>query len=274
MPAKPRSNTDTLTANMRANIQRTLARALTTLEAKTDPAHTALVVIDIQNDFCAEGGMLEREGYECSRIRTMVPRLVELIDKARAAGCLIVYIQTIYNADFNLMSDVWLEQSLRRWKGRFIEYPVCLQGGWGGEFYGGIAPREGEPIVHKHRYGGFIGTNLDMVLRSNGIRTMIMTGAITNGCVESTARDGFFHDYYIVFVDDCTATVSEELHQGTLHNIDRWFGHVVQAREVVACWQDAGKPAITASMGPKRAATPEYTEGSANRTDPQAHRGR
>ena len=231
---------DELTDIMRAKIERTLARALTTLEAKVDPEHTALVVVDVQNDFCAEGGMLDREGLDISRIQAMVPRLVDLIARAREAGCLIVYIQTIYNAEANYMSDVWLEQSMKRWNGRFIDYPVCLEGGWGGDFYDGVEPRPGEPVVHKHRYGGFVGTNLDMVLRSNGIRTMIMTGSITNGCVESTARDGFFHDYYIVFLDDCTGTVSDELQQGTLFNIDRWFGEVKNAEDVVACWRDGG----------------------------------
>ena len=231
---------DELTDVMRANIEKTLARALTTLEAKVDPEHTALDVVHVQNDFCAEGGMLDREGLDISRIQAMVPRLTNLIDNAREAGCLIVYIQTIYNSDTNYMSDVWLEQSMKRWKGRFIDYPVCMEGGWGGAFYEGIAPRPGEPVVHKHRYGGFVGTNLDLVLRSNGIRSLIMTGAITNGCVESTARDGFFHDYYIVFMDDCTGTVSDELHQGTLFNIDRWFGEVKNAEDVVACWRDGG----------------------------------
>ena len=234
-------NSDEITPVMRANINKTLARALTTLEAKTEPEHTALVVVDVQNDFCAEGGMLDTEGFDLTRIQTMVPRLVNLISKAREAGCLLVYLQTIYNAEMNLMSDVWLEQSLRQWKGRFIEYPVCMQGGWGGDFYDGIKPLPGEPIIHKHRYGGFIGTNLDMVLRSNGIRSLIMTGAITNGCVESTARDGFFHDYYIVFADDCTGTVNEDMHNATLVNIDRWFGQVVKAEEVITCWHDSGK---------------------------------
>ena len=122
-------NSDKITPVMRANIDKTLARALTTLEAKTRPEHTALVVVDVQNDFCAEGGMLDTEGFDLTRIQTMVPRLVNLIEKAREAGCLVVYIQTIYNAEMNLMSDVWLEQSLRQWKGRFIEYPVCMEGG-------------------------------------------------------------------------------------------------------------------------------------------------
>ena len=188
-PNIPNRNNDKITPLMRKNIDKTLARALTTLEAKTDPNHTALVVVDVQNDFCAEGGMLDTEGLDISRIKKMVPRLVNLIDQARASGCLIVYIQTIYNAEMNLMSDVWLEQSLRQWKGRFIEYPVCLEGGWGGEFYAGILPLPGEPIIHKHRYGGFIGTNLDMVLRSNGIRSLIMTGAITCLLYTSDAAD-------------------------------------------------------------------------------------
>ena len=94
-PNIPNRNNDKITPLMRKNIDKTLARALTTLEAKTDPNHTALVVVDVQNDFCAEGGMLDTEGLDISRFKKMVPRLVNLIDQARASGCLIVYIQTI-----------------------------------------------------------------------------------------------------------------------------------------------------------------------------------
>ena len=85
-PAQSNRNPDRITPVMRANIDKTLARALTTLEAKTEPNHTAVIVVDVQNDFCAEGGMLDTEGFDLTRIQTMVPRLVGLIDKAREAA--------------------------------------------------------------------------------------------------------------------------------------------------------------------------------------------
>jgi ureidoacrylate peracid hydrolase len=116
---------------------------------------------------------------------------------------------------------------------------VCRKGTWGGEFTG-VAPREGEGVVNKHRYSAFVNTRLDSVLRTLKIENVIMTGVSTNVCVESTARDGYMKDYLIVFVDDCTATGSEEEHQATLTNMRKHFGMVVQAEDVVGVWRAAG----------------------------------
>ena len=89
----------------------------------------------------------------------------------------------------------------------------------------------------KHRYGAFESTDLDLVLRSQGIRTLIMTGVATNVCVETTARQAFLRDYYVVFTSDCTATYDQADHEATLRNIDAYFGEVVAAAQVQACWQ-------------------------------------
>ncbi len=93
-------------------------------------------------------------------------------------------------------------------------------------------------MVKKHRYSAFVDTDLDLVLRSLGVKTLIMTGVATNVCVESTARDGCFHDYYVVFLSDCTATNDGPAAQeATLENMRRHFGVVASADEVVAAWQ-------------------------------------
>jgi ureidoacrylate peracid hydrolase len=91
--------------------------------------------------------------------------------------------------------------------------------------------------VTKHRFGAFESTDLDLVLRSQGIRTVIMTGIATNVCVETTARQAFLKDFYVVFTSDCTATYSQRAHDGTLENIDHNFGQVVTSDEIAACWQ-------------------------------------
>ena len=88
----------------------------------------------------------------------------------------------------------------------------------------------------KHRYGAFESTDLDLVLRSQGIRTVIMTGVATNVCVETTARQAFLRDYYVVFTNDCTATYDQAMHEATLRNIDAFFGQVVGAEEIANCW--------------------------------------
>ena len=213
-----------------------------TLEKKVDPSHTALLVVDVQNDFCVEGGMWDREGMDIRLAQAMVPRLINFIDKARKAGLTIIYIQSIYSSENNwYLSDVLLEQAKRksfgRNPGRYMKYPVCERNSWSGDLYGGIKPLRGELVVEKHRYSAFVDTDLDIVLRSRGIRTLIMSGVATNCCVETTARDGFMKDYYIVFLKDCTATFSEEMHNNTLKNIDLFFGQVVDSSDVLKCWR-------------------------------------
>ncbi len=215
-----------------------LNRMLTTLEEKVNPSHTALVVVDVQNDFCACGGFLDKEDLDVSLIQAMVPRLTNFIDKAREVGLPIIYIQTIYVSKNNwYLSDVWLEQQRRVGKGRYKEYPVLEKDSWGVEFYSGIKPLPEEAVVQKHRYGAFVETDLDIILRSKGIRTLIMSGVATNCCVESTAREGFMKDYYVVFLKDCTAATTEELHNSTLRNIDLYFGEVVDSSDVIRCWK-------------------------------------
>lgn len=215
---------------------------LDTLEKKVDPRHAALIVVDVQNDFCAAGGMMDREGHDLDRIQSMVPRLVRLIGAAREVGMFIVYIQSIYGLAGNeYLSESWLEQASRRRNGSYTEYPVCAEGSWNFAFYEGIEPMENEVVVNKRRFSAFEGTALDLILRSKGIRSVLMTGVATNVCVETTAREAFVKDYYIVLVEDCAGTYSREEHEMTVQNIDKYFGQVVTHDEVIACWSSLGK---------------------------------
>src|SRR5262245_43117165 len=88
------------------------------LAEKVNPAHCALIVIDIQNDFCAPGGTVDREGGDIARVQTMLPTLKGLIDAARAAGIFVVFVRNAYSTEANwYLSDVWLEQASRRRSG-------------------------------------------------------------------------------------------------------------------------------------------------------------
>ena len=210
---------------------------LDTLRKKVDPAHAALVVVDMQNDFCARNGVMDQEGADLSLVQAMAPRLSHLLEEARAVRLPIIFIQSVYDRQPSpYLSDVWMEQQKRRGRKGYVQVPMCGPGSWGGDFYRDIRPAEGDLVVHKHRYSAFIDTDLDLVLRSLGVRTVLMTGVGTNVCVESTARDAFMNDYYVVFLKDCTATYSTQAHEGTLQNIDRFFGQVVTSDEVIACW--------------------------------------
>ena len=212
---------------------------LTTLSDKVLPERCALLIVDVQNDFAADGGAMHREGRDVSMAQAMVPRLERLLEAARAAKAHIIWIRNVYNTGPNwYLSEVWLEQAKRRRNGAYVDYPVCEPQQWNGDFYI-IRPKPDEGIVTKHRYGAFESSDLDLVLRSQGIRTVIMTGIATNVCVETTARQAFLRDYYVVFTSDCTATYSQAQHEATLFNIEQFFGQVVSSEEVMACWKPA-----------------------------------
>jgi len=203
---------------------------LTTLKEMVDPKHAALLVVDVQNDFCHPEGVLAKQGRDITLIREMVPRLLSFIDQAKLFNLPIIFIKVSHSRWED--SPVWLSQK------RPFEKLVCSEGSWGAEFYK-VVPQEADRIVTKYRFNAFIGTDLDLILRSRGIKTLIMTGVATNVCVESTARDGYQRDYYIVFLDDCTATYSLEEHKATLFNIDRYFGTVATSDQVVKAWQES-----------------------------------
>lgn len=214
-------------------------RPLGSLAEKVDPAHSALLVIDMQNDFCATGGLVSRDGRDISRAQQMAARLPAFIDAARAAGVLVVFIRCLYTTETNVyLSDVWLEQAARKREGGYTRIPVCCDGEWNGAFYGDLQPKKGDVVVTKHRYSAFHNTDLDLVLRSNGVRSVILTGVVTNVCVETTAREAFVRDYYVVAVEDgCAAYVAAD-HVQSMSNIDRFFGQVAQTHEICALWSE------------------------------------
>jgi ureidoacrylate peracid hydrolase len=222
-------------------------RPLATLCEKIDPSQAALIVIDVQNDFCAAGGMMANEGFDVSEVQKMAARLPALLAAARSVGALVVFVRNVYSTNSRFspsqnkpaniyLSDSWLEQAARRRKGSYTRRQVCTEGSWEGDFYGDVRPLPGEPIVTKHRYSGFYNTDLDSILRVHGIRTIVLTGVATNVCVETTAREGFVRDYYVVFVADGTATYSIDDHNATLRNIDRFFGEVTTIADIVSVW--------------------------------------
>ncbi|MCL5264790.1 MAG: cysteine hydrolase [Chloroflexi bacterium] len=205
---------------------------LATLGAQVDPKHTAVIVVDVQNDFCARGGALDARGNDVSEVQVMVPVLASFIEEARRAGARIIWVRML-NTDWTT-SPSWRFRLHRADRQQMA--PICAPDGWGQEYYQ-IRPATGEIEVFKHRYSAFVGTNLDLILRSMEIRTLIMTGVATNVCVESTARDGYMMDYYVVFIKDCTAAFTSEGHEATLKNIADYFGIVASSAEVIEAWK-------------------------------------
>jgi ureidoacrylate peracid hydrolase len=212
---------------------------LTTREEKVSKENAALIIIDVQNDFCHPRGSSALNGSDTSPCVEMVPRLVEFIDAARAAEVPVIFVRAIHND--------WTTSAARKAQRDRNDQKVltCWEGTWGAEYYL-VQPLAGECEVIKHRFSAFIGTDLDLILRSQGVRTIIMTGVATSGCVESTARDGFMMDYNLVFVGDCAAQgVAPGRHEMTLLNMKHW-GDVCTAAEIQAIWARQG--AVAAPM--------------------------
>lgn len=203
---------------------------LRTLDEKVDPSNAAVVVVDVQNDYCHDDGASARNGGPTTMAQAMMPNLHRLLTEARRAGVPVIFVRMAQTeATF---SEVQREQRQRR--GSLV--PVCTEGTWGAEFYE-VAPQPGEIVITKHRYSAFIGTDFDLILRSKGIKSLIFTGVATNVCVESSARDAFMLDYYVVFMKDCSGcSAGPDAHAATLATIERSYGIVVSTDDVFACW--------------------------------------
>ncbi len=210
------------------------------------PAHTALVLIDIQNDFCHPGGVFGVLGHDLSIMPPMAQRTRVLLDAARRKGMLIIFVRATYDGE--VLSGPLAETYHRR---GFLE-SQCPEGSFGADWYGGLAPDPGalnEVVVTKHRFSVFWGTDFDVYLRANGIRSLVFTGVVTSGCVESSLRDAFFRDYYVVAAGDCCAEASPQRHGAALHKIEQAFGAVRDAAEIAAVWDraDAALPKFSAA---------------------------
>lgn len=204
---------------------------LRTLAQKADPAHSALLVIDVQNDFVADGGFFDKIGGDVRTIQEQrVPHLLRLIDAARQAGVLIIFVRAIYDPSDH--SDAMRERNLRL----NMELPRCLSESWGADFYR-VKPLPGEPVIVKHRYSAMVGTDLLALLEDRGIRSLLLSGVATDTCVESAGRDAYFRDYYVTLIEDCCGAASEEDHCSALKRFNRDYGPVVPSDAVMAAWR-------------------------------------
>jgi ureidoacrylate peracid hydrolase len=195
-----------------------------------DPSAAAVLVIDVQNDYVHPEGAIGASGVDMSACVEMIPRLEALLERARAAGVLVVHTRNWHRPATD--SQAWRDRVTRTWT--LDDRPGRAES-WGAEFYR-VLPRTGEEVVSKFRYDAFLGTNLEYLLRAREIRTVICTGVATNVCVESTARAAHMRDFNVVLVADCCASAETELHEATLINIQRHFGTVVDAAQVEQAW--------------------------------------
>ena len=210
----------------------------TTTAELVDPSYTALVVVDMQKDFCSAGYAFDHEGIDISMYPAMVPRLARLLEGARAAGVMVIFIQMTRLPDSMIESPAQLRFTMRlhlQTRGPLKPLRYTMDGSVGQQIVSELETKPGDLFVRKYRSSGFWGTNLDMLLRSNAIKCLVVTGATTEGCVESTARDGLFNDYYVTIPEDCVASDDPRQHDASLLLMRHRFD-VMNSDEILEQW--------------------------------------
>jgi len=209
---------------------------LLTIGDRIAPPHTALLVVDMQNDFCAAGGYIERtvkrDPSPCGQVAQKVEQLVGL---ARDADVPVFWLRANYEPE-------GLPESMRA---RLVEQGIteacCVPGSWGYDWYG-VAPRSGEPLIEKRCYDGFVATELEAELRSRHIRTIVFAGVQTNICVEATLRHAHALGYYCVVAEDCVASHTPPAHAMTLANVKFVLGDVITLAGIAPLWKKESAP--------------------------------
>ena len=191
------------------------------------PSECALVVIDVQNDFCDDQGTFGRQGALLGPIQAAVDSIAHLVEVARRAGVPVVWVKTHHDPSTNSLT--WLSRGARQGE------EICATGSWGAEFFR-VKPAGDESVVVKHRYSAFVGTKLEVVLRVLARPTLLFCGVTTNVCVESTLRDAFMRDYQAVLVEDCAAAFTKPEHDGAVHNVRTYFGRVTDSVTIEERW--------------------------------------
>ena len=201
-----------------------------TLRERLTPARAAFVFIDMQNDFVSPEGKMAEFGFEIGEVQDSVEPMRRLLEAARTSGIPVFHTVVINE----------LGQNSAAWTAFWGEPAVTLPGSWGAAHIDALAPAEGEPVIVKHAYGAFVGTNMDTMLRSRGIETLVVAGTDLNICAGDTLHHAFALGYNVVGVSDCLACFSKfdrkharQLKEAGLYLIENHYGLVASSDQVI-----------------------------------------
>jgi ureidoacrylate peracid hydrolase len=196
-----------------------------------DASRTALIVVDMQNGYCSAGGYFDHLGVDLSANKQVIPAVARLVDLSRDAGVQVIWLQNGWDAE---QKEAGGPGSVNQRKGNSLKLmrdkpelhgKLLTKGGWDYQLVDELKPEAADIIVPKPRYSGFAGTQLNSILRSRGIETLLVCGVATNVCVESTIRDAYFLEFFPVLVRDaCYQAGPDFIQQATIHNVEKFFG--------------------------------------------------
>ena len=209
-----------------------------------DPKVTALVVIDVQNDFCHDEGHYARYGKDLTSIQAIIPGVVGFVSRAQALGVRTFFVRQTTLPNGRSDSPAWLRFKCR--DGKSPDY--TLRGSWGWRLVDGLTVGPNDWEIEKFRPDVFVGTPIDGLLRANGIESVVMLGTITEGCVESSVRGASYHDYYVVIARDLVASPNRVQHEGAMRLFEARYP-LATADEILAVWEKASaeRPVIRAA---------------------------
>jgi ureidoacrylate peracid hydrolase len=224
---------------------------MVTLDAKPDPiaidpTRTAVIVVDMENDFAAKGGMFDRAGVDISGAQKAIAPTAKVLAAARQAGLKIIYLKMGYRPD---LSDLGETDSVNRTRhlkfgvGQKIRAPdgresrVLIRDTWDTDIVPELKPATDDIVIYKTRFSGFYQTDLDATLKKS-IKYLIVTGVTTSICVESTVRDAMFRDYLCVLLSDCMSEpIGHDLprtnHDASLLNVEVLLGWVSDSQNFI-----------------------------------------
>ncbi len=204
-----------------------------------DPKRTAVVLIEYQNDFTSEGGVLHGAVEEVMDQTGMLENTRRLVEAARAAGATIVHAPITFAPGYGELSS----SPYGILKG-VVDSSAFVKGEWGSEIVDALAPQEGDVTVEgKRGLDTFATTNLDFILRARGITTIALGGFLTNCCVESTMRSGYEKGYQVITLSDCVAATSPEEHENAIKFDYPMFSEVMTSEALVEQLEGAPSPA-------------------------------
>ncbi|MEJ2852899.1 MULTISPECIES: cysteine hydrolase [unclassified Saccharothrix] len=199
-------------------------------ELTLDPAKTAVVLIEYQNDFTSEGGVLHDAVSPVMADTGMLPKTVALVEAARAAGATVMHAPITFAEGYHEIS----RHPYGILKG-VVDGKAFVKGTWGAAIVDDLTPQQGDIVVEgKRGLDTFASTNLDFILRSKGIDTIVLGGFLTNCCVESTMRTGYENGYKVITLTDCVAATSAEEHENAIKFDYPMFSVTATAEEVTA----------------------------------------